>query len=203
MKLTKYIPVAIFSVLLMVSCNSNDEKCEKVITNKAISYGTGNTRLSDNKFEEGDVFSVWANYRVDDETERYISDQQVTLKDNVWTSEKNYYWPMGGVLDFYAVYPSPEISNKKSVNKISLDTDGTVPTLRYSIKDFSEDIDLLAAKSPSLACPYAQLVPLHFKHLLGRMRLKVTNKCEFGVPLDVHVTSMSISAKAGKDGILD
>lgn len=187
--------IAAVAALALASC-SNDEVVQSAQTSpeNAIAFRTlmGNvTRAADQTattLQAGDAgFFVTAMYKATAEAtaSTYFDDVQFTYdtSSNTYNSEKKYYWPASGTLDFFAY--APEIpSTSPQVSRTDYTTFVVTPSTTVS-----QQVDLIYANTDaktkggaytpagtSTASTFgAAGVPLNFRHTGSKIVVKVKN----------------------------
>ena len=120
----------------------------------------------------GDSFSVWATYTKDGVSSKFFeevfSDDD---QDDVFSSEKKYYWPGSGTIDFVAVANTPE-SNHFTYK---MSDDGTkLESFTYTVPaNATQQNDIIVATAKGIAGNKNASVPLSFKHIMSAVNVKI------------------------------
>lgn len=120
----------------------------------------------------GDSFSVWATYTKDGVSSKFFeevfSDDD---QDDVFSSEKKYYWPGSGTIDFVAVSNTP--ASNYFTHQMS--SDGTkLESFTYTVPtDATLQNDIIVATAKGIAGDNNMSVPLSFKHIMSAVNVKI------------------------------
>ena len=116
----------------------------------------------------GDSFRVWATYTKDGVSKKFFeevfSDDD---QDGKFSSEKKYYWPGSGTIDFVAVANAPASGFTPS--------DGTkLESFTYTVPaDATQQNDIIVATAKDIEGNNNASVRLSFKHIMSAVNVKI------------------------------
>ena len=119
-----------------------------------------------------DSFYVWATYTKDNVSSEFFSNLEFSKgSGNVFSSEKTYYWPGSGTLDFVAVANAPE----SNYFTHQMSSDGTkLESFTYTTPtDATLQNDIIVATAKGIAGNNNTSVPLSFKHIMSAVNVKI------------------------------
>ena len=94
------------------------------------------------------------------------------VSDGVNTTNKTYYWPSFGEMNFIATYPAG-LFGDAGIQTIA-DDNGHLQSFTYTIPQaVEEQQDIMIAMTNDVDCTEGAPVPLQFKHLLAAVQFKV------------------------------
>ena len=149
------------------------------------------TRATATEFETGDCLSLYAvEYEGDSVSPlqisgNYLNNEQFTFDGTKWNSTRPLYWS-DKACDFYAIYPYQQ-SKSATADLFDITPDQNSVPADGALSGY-EASDLLWAKAENIS--YANgAVPLHFKHLMSRVVVKLERgpKYEGELPDDIVV----------------
>ena len=120
----------------------------------------------------GDSFDVWATYTKDNVSSEFFSELEFSKgSGDVFSSEKTYYWPGSGTLDFVAVANTP--AGNYFTHQMS--SDGTkLESFTYTTPtDATLQNDIIVATAKGIAGNNNTSVPLSFKHIMSAVNVKI------------------------------
>lgn len=186
MNCVKYI-LFVIGVLAFMSCNQ-DEVTE--INRSEISFSVrtqgvsrGSVVTTDGINSSGEQFRVWAYHRTSASASQqlYINDL-LTYNGTEWRLTENRYWPQGGFMDFYCVYPVTSLNEINNVGGVLGNGNGVFD---YTVStDLSKQDDLLYATAidEQRAKLFAvEPVKLNFRHALSQVVFSLALDANFWV----------------------
>lgn len=112
------------------------------------------------------------------------------VSDGVNTTNKTYYWPSFGEMNFIATYPIG-LFGENGIKSIA-DADGHLQSFSYTIPEtVADQQDIMIAVTNDVDCTAGGQVPLQFKHLLSAVQFKV------GKMVATRINSLTISGVKG------
>ena len=112
------------------------------------------------------------------------------VSDGVNTTNKTYYWPSFGEMNFIATYPVG-LFGENGIKSIA-DADGHLQSFSYTIPEtVADQQDIMIAVTNDVDCTAGGQVPLQFKHLLSAVQFKV------GKMVATRINSLTISGVKG------
>ena len=94
------------------------------------------------------------------------------VSDGVNTTNKTYYWPSFGEMNFIATYPAG-LFGDAGIQTIA-DDNGHLQSFSYTIPEtVADQQDIMIAVTNDVDCTEGAPVPLQFKHLLAAVQFKV------------------------------
>ena len=178
------------AMIALVSCN-NDEVVQ-INNGQNIEFRTAlDTRATELTASGLGEFYVTA---LTDAGENYFTDIEFSDGDgdNSFTSEKDYYWPASGNLNFYAYYPSAtDLGAAISINSTAKTLTDYAPAA-----DIAEQKDFVMAKTVGSKAENAAGVALVFNHQLSQIEIKGKNE-NVGYVIKVKGVKIVNAAESG------
>lgn len=132
----------------------------------AIGFAAPVTRAAVERFAAGDAFSVWGWYTPADAGSEVFNATKVSTADgSSWSYDNPRFWKAGRSYTFQALSPSVE---QLAAATASCTSDGVLTVQDF---DASQQVDLMAAASPTMAGSAPAPVSFTFSHLLARVQL--------------------------------